>query len=120
MPDELEVKWLRSTPERRAAVFQIKLLFDEAHRLGEGYDLNAYADQIAQIETAMAEVDPDTNKDDAHQCAAIVRRRGTDAGRAWLDARLSSLGERFIHFENILRIGFEMEMTDVYGDNHYY
>jgi len=112
---ELEIEFLRSTPERRAAVFEIKLMFDEAHRLGEEENLEAYAHQIAQIETHMAAINPDAKKDEAHQCAAIVRKCGVKAGRAWLDARLESLGQRFVLFEDRLRIGFGVEMEGGLG-----
>lgn len=105
-----EMTFTRSTPERRAAVFAIKLLFDEAHRLGEAGDLAAYARAIAGIETALAAINPRANPDDANACAAIVHAKGAAAGRAWLDARLDSLGQRLTHFENQLRIAFGVEM----------
>ncbi|ASF48367.1 hypothetical protein CEK71_21165 [Methylovulum psychrotolerans] len=126
MPNGFDVKFMRSTPERRAAVFQIKLLFDEAHRLGEGYNLNAYAQHIAKIYTQLDAIDPDSqnesqaDKDQSTKVAAIIGNKGAEAGRDWLDARLTSLEKRLIHLENQLRIGFEMEMTDVDGDNKYY
>ena len=112
---ELNFNFLRSTPERRAAVFEIKLMFDEAHRLAEDGNLDAYARQIAQIELQMAIIDPTSNKKDACKGAAIIQVCGAEAGRAWLDERLNSLGELLGHFEDRLRIGYGLEMTGGLG-----
>jgi len=126
MSDEFDVRFMRSTRERRAAIFQIKLLFDEAYRVGEGYNLIMYAQHIAKIYTQLDAIDPDNqnksqaDKDETAKVAAIIGNKGAEAGRDWLDARLTSLEQRLIHLENQLRIGFEMEMTDIYGDNKYY
>lgn len=126
MPNGFDVKFMRSTPERRAAVFQIKLLFDEAHRLGESYNLNAYAQHIAQIYRQLDSIDPDSqnesqaDKEQSAQIAAIISNKGAESGRDWLDARLTSLEKRLIYLEDQLRIGFAMEMTDGYDENHYY
>ncbi len=113
-------KYLRSTPERRAAIFKIKLMFDEAHRLREEGNLAALAEQIADIQIHMAEINRGREKalfthDEECESAAFVRANGAKAGFQFLDIHLESSAESLRLLEEMLRISFEVEMADSSG-----
>lgn len=115
--------FIRSTPERRAGVLQLKLMFDEAHRLREEDNIWGYAHQIAEIDLAYAKLNPKyadklTQKE---KSAAVTRSMGKKPDYPapnwrknnynYLDKQLQLSAGILGHFENQLRIGFSTEMT---------
>lgn len=50
--------FLEYTPERRAGVLELKIMYDEAARLREEDNILAYANQIVDIEIYYARLDP--------------------------------------------------------------
>ena len=115
---EFQATFIRNTPERRAAIFQIKLMFDEAHRLREEGNIPAYGKQIGLIDLAFANIDPESTPTERYKAAESVEgfyAQCTRANRDFLDKQLKSMGKILIHFENRLRTGFEVEMTERAG-----
>jgi hypothetical protein len=114
--------FIRSTPERRAGITAIKLMVDEAHRLRENSDLEAYSNIVGNIELALTKINP--KKADeiprAEESADFYRSYGKitektpltqiDEMFAFLDDQLKSKSERLVYFEDILRLGFEEQM----------
>jgi hypothetical protein len=114
---------IRSTSERRAGVLKLKLMFDEAHRLREEGNIEAYANQIAEINLTYFKLNPE-HADKIpliEEYAAFTRSQGKapDYSKAnwrkdnfaYLDERLQSAAYILRSFEKQLRIGFDAEMT---------
>jgi hypothetical protein len=114
--------FIRSTPERRAGITAIKLMIDEAHRLRENCDLADYANMVADIELALAKINPKRaySISKAEELAAFFRSQGKitdktpldqiDQKYASLDSQLKSKSERLVLFEDLVRLGFEEQM----------
>jgi hypothetical protein len=119
----MRISFLKSTPERRAHIAHIKALFGEAQEARDRNDISAYADRLGAMEIAVAALDQEMN--DAlvragFETKPVKRRLGAQESAAqtrrcrdlaWLDYSMRSLAKSITHKENILRIGFEVEMT---------
>jgi hypothetical protein len=115
--------FIDNTPERRTGVFQLKLMFDEAYRLRDEYDLAGYADQVAAIKLAYLRLNPtyaDTNWEKAEESAAFTRSvslpqycpdaEQTKKNFDFLDDILRIEAQRLISFEKQLRMGLENKL----------
>jgi hypothetical protein len=118
----MRISFFKSTPERRTHIAGIKTLFGEAYEARDRDDIPAYADRLGAIEIALAALDREMN--DALACAgfetepvrgllsaqesAANTRRCRDV--AWLDYLMRSLTKSATHQDNLLRLGFEVEM----------
>jgi hypothetical protein len=114
--------FIRSTRERRAEILVIKQMIDEAHRFRESWDLEAYANLMADIEIARVKLDPQSidKISQAEETAAYYRSCAKPPKRAdsnwlkrrfaFLDDQLRSVSRILVYFENQIRVGFEHEM----------
>jgi hypothetical protein len=114
--------FIRSTAERRAGITAIKLMIDEAHRLRENSDLEAYSNIIADIELARFRLHPEKidKISQAEESAVFYRSYGKiidqppltriDEKFAFLDEVLKDQSELLVLFEDRLRLGFEEQM----------
>lgn len=116
--------FIRSTPERRARIFQLKLMFDEAYRLRQDYDIEAYANQIAEIDLAYAKLNPRYADKMVEEEKSAARTRSVgkvpdfstpnwqEDNFAYLDRQLNFSAEMLVCFEEEVRIGFSAEMEN--------
>jgi hypothetical protein len=110
--------FIRSTPERRAGIAAIKLMIDEAHRLRENSNLEAYSNMIADIELVQVKIDPsrlsETPDTNFYRSYGKITEKTPltriDEKFAFLDSQLRSQSRILIHFENQIRTGFEEQM----------
>lgn len=108
----MKIEFLKSTSARRAQIAHIKALLDDANQARERNDIPAFAHVLAEIDIALAQCDSTKPKKtrllSVEEGAEIVRRC-RDVPQ--LDYWAKSMAESTEHKENILRIGFEVEMT---------
>lgn len=115
--------FIKSTPERRAGVLQLKLMVDEAHRLREEDNIWGYAHKIADIDLALAKLDPyySDKLPQKEKSAAITRSMGQAPDNSdpnwrednftYLDKQLQSTAKLIVIFEDELRQGFRVQFT---------
>lgn len=123
MSREHSLTFLEYTPDRRAGVLELKIMFDEAARLREEDNIWAYANQIADIEMFYVQLDPyfADRLAQAEKCASIARSMATPPSDlnphwrkksyAYLDGQIRSLAKMLGHFEDRLRIGLKVKFT---------
>ena len=120
---ESGITFLEYTPERRAGVLELKIMFDEAARLREEDNIVAYANQIADIEVFYAKLNPSFfhRLAQAEKSASFARSMASPLNNpnpqwrkksyTYLEGQISSLARMLLHFENELRIGFRAKLT---------
>jgi hypothetical protein len=124
MEEDFPFIFIKSTPERRTGVLRLKLMFDEAHRLREAYNIEAYANQIAEIVLAYARLNPRYAEkiSQKEKSAAFIRSMGKapdypapnwrEDRFAYLDRQLNFSAEKLVCFEEEIRLGFSAEMEN--------
>lgn len=115
--------FIRSTPERRAGVFELKLMLDEAHRLRESGQLRPYANKVADITIAHHMLHPQLDESNQEVMLIAYRYRSLFRSRPLfhsekaikqnlnhLDRAIARIGGQLSTLEKQLRLALFVEL----------